>query len=695
MHMNAERKDDAKSEADENRITHIIKRSGRRVLFDENKIENVAWKAMEATGEGTKDDATAVMREVVRTLNAEFPEKPPTVEDVQDHVERALITLQHSGVAKAYILYRHERTKLREQKALLTGGKIDELDLPLNSLRVLEQRYLLRDHDGKIVETPTELFWRVANHIASAEQKFGGEQRAAARTYFRMMRDLVFIPSSAILMNAGTGRQLSSCVAFPLEDDIHGIFQTLAHAVLMQKRGAGTGFSFSRIRPKSDLVDGIAGVTTGPLAFMRVFETSLRTIKQNGRRFGANMAVLRVDHPDILDFINMKLDGQTLTNFNISVGVTDAFMRAIEEDTEYELLNPHTGEVTGHLSARLVFDTILASSWRSGDPGLLFLDRINTDNSCKHLGDIETTSPCAETPLLPYESCVEGSVNLAELVKTRRSDGKSEVDWERLRKLTRDAVWFLDNVIESNNYYLPEVERMARGTRHISVGVMGFADLLYRLRIPYDGEEAVSLGERIAKTMREEADGASVELARERGTFGFYKGSELEKTGKKRRNNALLGLAPTGTLSLIANVSGGIEPNFALAYRRTLSDGRELNTVNSAFEEAMQEANVPDETVRKIVSRGTIDDSDDVPEWIKKVFVTSQMIHPDAHIAIQAAFQKWVDGGISKTINFPASAGTKEIGDGMLAAWKNGCKGITIYRDGSLASQVLNVGGGQ
>jgi ribonucleoside-diphosphate reductase alpha chain len=635
------------------------------------------------------------MREVVRTLNAQFPGGPPNVEDVQDHVERALITKQHPGVAKAYILYRHERTKLREQKALLTGGKIDELDLPLNSLRVLEQRYLLRDHDGRIIETPTELFWRVANAVASAEQKFGGEQRAAARTFFRMMRDLEFLPASAILMNAGTGKQLSSCVVLPVEDDIHSIFQTLAHAVLMQKKGAGTGFSFSRLRPKSDTVDGISGVTTGPLAFMRIFETSLRTIKQNGRRYGANMAALRVDHPDILEFINLMLDGQTLTNFNISVGVTDAFMRAVETDTEYDLINPRNGDIAGRLNARLVFDTILASAWRTGDPGLLFLDTINKDNACKHLGDIETTSPCAEAPMLPYESCVEGSINLAEFTRVRRSDGRREMDWERLRKVARDAVWFLDNTIDVNNYYLPEVDKMAKGTRHLGLGVMGFADLLYRLRIPYDSDEGASLGERIAKMVYDEAHTASAEIGKDRGPFLHYKGSESDKQGRRRRNSALLAIAPTGTISMIADVSGGIEPNFALAYRRTMADGRELLSINKAFEEAMREAEIPEDAVRVIVARGTITEEDPVPDELRRVFVTSQQIAPDWHIRIQAAFQRHVDGGISKTINFPSGASTKEIGDGMFAAWKDGCKGITVYRDGSLPSQVLTAGGGQ
>ncbi len=679
--------------ADENTITHIIKRSGRRVLFDEHKIFDAVYTAMQEAEEGTKEEATKVMDEVVQTLNDEFKESPPNVEDVQDHVERALMNLQHSTVAKAYILYRHERSKLREQKAQLTGGKIDDLDLHLNSLRVLEQRYLLRDHEGKIIETPTELFWRVANSIASAEQNFGGEPKQAARTFFRMMRDLEFMPASAVLMNAGTTRQLSSCIVLPIEDDIHAIYITLANAILMQKKGAGTGFSFSRLRPKQDTVEGITGVTTGPLAFMRIYEMSLRTVKQNGRRYGANMAVLRVDHPDILDFINMKLDGQTLTNFNISVGVTDAFMQAIDEDTEYDLLNPRTGEEAGKINARLVFDTIVSSAWRSGDPGILFLDTINRSNHCKHLGPMESTSPCAEQPLLPNESAVEGSINLSVMTKKRRSDGKMEIDWEHLKKTVRDGVWFLDNTIEMNNYYLPEIEKMAKGTRHISLGIMGFADLLFYLEVPYNSEKAEEISEQVAKVMMEEANIASIELGHARGTFGFYKGSDFEKQNKRRRNNILMGIAPTGTLSLIADCSGGIEPNFALVYRRTLADGTELTTVNKAFEEIMEQHEIPEEIIKRIISRGVIAAEDNIPEELTKVFITSQQIPPEWHIKIQAAFQKYIDGGISKTINFPNSASIKELGDGMHSAWQAGCKGITVYRDGSLSTQVLTLGG--
>jgi ribonucleoside-diphosphate reductase alpha chain len=673
-----------------NRITHIVKRSGQLVLFDERKIFQAVWRAMQANEEGTKADAEMVMQAVVWKLNQNFQEKQPTVEDVQDCVEQALIECQFTKVAKGYILYRHERSQLREQKAQLTGGKIDELDITINGLRVLEQRYLHRDENGQIAETPTELFWRVANKIGQAEHKYGDDPKTAARTFYKLMTNMEFLPSSPTLMNAGTPRQLSSCFVLPIDDNIESIFKTLTDAALVQKNGGGTGFSFSRLRPKADYVGGISNVTGGPLAFMRIYEVAMRAIKQGGRRQGANMGVLRVDHPDVLDFINVKLDGHTLSNFNISVGLTDAFMRALEEDDDYELINPRTQQPSGKLTARVVFDSILASSWRVGDPGILFLDRINEQNPCKHIAPIEATGPCGEQPLMPYESCNEGSVNVALCVKKRRGVAY-EFDWDRLKRVTRDAVWFLDNAIDVNNYFLAEVERMAKGTRKIGLGIMGFADLLFQLMLPYDSDEAVELAERIAKTMAEEADRASHELALKRGTFTFYKGSSFEKQGRKRRNSTLMGIAPTGTISLIADVSGGLEPNYALAYKRQVTDGRDLIVINPYFEAVAE--HIGEETMRRIVQRGVIDPSDDVSPEIRRVFATSQQISPEAHIRMQAAFQRHIDGAISKTINFPSNASISDIGDGLLLAWKSGCKGLTVYRDNSLSVQVLTLGG--
>jgi len=679
-----------------NRITHVRKRTGKYVLFDENKIVSVVQKAMEAEDEGTLKDAVEVAELVVKKLNEEFTEKRPTVEDVQDKVEQALIELNHAKVAKGYILYRYERQQLREQKSQLIGGKIDDSDLSLNAVRMLEQRYLLRDDDGNVAETPSQLFWRVATHIAMAEHKNNGDPKSVARTFYNMMSKLEFIPSSAIMMNAGTDRQLSAVVVLPIEDSLDSIYQTLAHAVIMQKRGAGTGFSFSRLRPKNDTVSGLAGVTTGPLSFLRIYEHALRTIKQSGKRRGANMAILRVDHPDILDFINAKLDGQTLQNFNLSVAVTDEFMRAVEEDVEVTLVNPRTGKPGGTLSARVIFDTIVSSSWRVGDPGLVFIDRMNEGNACKHLGTIEATSPCAEQPMLPYQTCSEGSINLVACVKERKDgDGiKREFDWEKLRKLVRDAVRFLDDSIDVNKYFIPEVERMARGTRRIGIGIMGFADLLYELHLAYDSDEAVALGARIAKEMFESADEASTALGEERGNFKFYKGSDFDKQGRKRRNSGLIGLAPTGTISMIADVSPGIEPNFALAYTRTVNEGRDLLCINPSYQHAMKDFDIDEETIRKIAQRGVIAEEDNIPPDARRFLVTAQQIRPEWHIRMQAAFQQHIDGAISKTINFPHTASIKDIGDGFTLAWKSGCKGITVYRDGSLSTQVITIGSG-
>jgi ribonucleoside-diphosphate reductase alpha chain len=679
----------------ESRITHVRKRSGKYVLFDENKIVSAVTKAMEAVEDRNDKEVERIKEYVVKKLNADFTDRRPTVEDVQDRVEQALMELQHMKVAKAYILYRHERQQLREQKSQLIGGKVDDIDINLNGLRIMEQRYLLRDEEGKISETPSQLFWRVASKIAMAEHNYGGDPKPAARAFYSMMSRLEFLPSSPILMNVGTNRQLSGCVVLPVEDSLDGIFQALSNAVSMQKRGAGTGFSFSRLRPKNDTVAGTAGVTTGPLHFMRIYEMSLRTIKQAGKRNGANMAIMRVDHPDILDFINAKLDGQSLSNFNISVAITDAFMKAVEEDVEYELINPRTGNPGGKLAARVVFDTIVSSSWRVGDPGVLFLDRINKDNPCRHLGTIEATSPCGEQPMLPYQSCNEGSINLVACVKTKTIEGKiiRELDWERLRKITREAVRFLDDSIDVNNYPLPQVEKMAKQTRKIGLGLMGFADLLYELHIPYASEEAIALGSRIAKTVYEEAEKQSLQLGADRGVFKAFKGSEHEKSGKRLRNSSLMGIAPTGTISLIANTSAGMEPNYALSYTRTIAEGREMLFTNPSFEHVMEDYNLDEDVVKHIAQRGIIIATDDVPEEVRRVLTTSQQIGPEWHIRMQAAFQQHIDGAISKTINFPASASIKEIGDGLTLAWKSGCKGITVYRDGSLPAQVLNMGG--
>ncbi len=671
-----------------NRITHVIKRTGRMVLFNEAKVVQVIWKAMDAEGEGTREDAEEVAELVIQKLNKDFPEKAPTVEDVQDRVEQALMESGHTAVAKGYILYRNERAKLREQKSALIGGRIDELDLDLNSVRILEKRYLLRDEDGQIAETPAELFWRVANHVALAEIKHGEEPKEWARQFHRMLANLEFLPGSPVLMNAGTKGYLASSTVIPVEDSVEGVYQAMMDAALIQKSGGGTGFSFSRLRPRGDLAAGTPGLSPGPCAFLSLFEPALAPIRQAGRRQGANMAVLRVDHPDILSYINLKVDGR-LKNFNLSVGITDTFLDALAHDAEYDIIHPKTGKPTGKLSARVVFDAITGMTWRRGDPGVLFLDRIEADNPCPHLGRIEATGPCAEQPLLPHECAIEGSINLTTCARA------GKIDHDKLRRLTRLAVRFLDDAHDVNVAPVAAVERMSRRTRRIGLGVMGFADLLYALGVPYDTDEAVSIADEIGKIMREEAEAVSRELAAERGAFTAWRGSRLEKQGIKRRNSGLLGIAPTGTISLIAGVSGGIEPNYALTYTRTTAEGSELAVANPLFLEKAQAAEVDEETIRRITKRGRIAADDAVGADIRTVFKTAQEIDPEWHLRIQAAFQKHVDGAISKTISYPSTASVLDIERGILRAWELGCKGVTAYRDTSMDAQVLVAGGPQ
>ncbi|MBR9701210.1 adenosylcobalamin-dependent ribonucleoside-diphosphate reductase [Candidatus Woesearchaeota archaeon] len=672
-------------------VTHIVKRSGKRVLFNEHKITEAIWKGMQATGEGTEEDAEKVKSLVVKML--EKSKETPSVEDVQDCVEQALIESSHTITAKSYILYRNERAKLREQKAALIGGQIDELKLSYNAVRLLERRYLSHE-EGQISETPTQMLWRVAKHVAMAEVNYDKDPKNVARTYFRLISSLEFLPGSPVLMHSGKkSKQLSSCFVLPIEDDLKGIFHTLEQAAVVQQAGGGTGFSFSRLRPKGDIVDSTRGVAAGPLAYLKVYEAAMQAVKSGGTRIGANMAVLQVDHPDILDFINLKLSGG-MENFNLSVGITDDFMYALDSEAEYDLINPQTKEPAGRLSAQVVFDSIISAAWRCGDPGIVFLDRMNNDNPCSHLGKIEATNPCAEQPLLPFESCPEGSINLTTCVKVTHQGGevRREVDWPKLKRITRTSIQFLDDVISVNRYPIKETAKMAENTRKIGLGVMGFADMLFMLRIPYASEEAVVLADELSQTIYEEADKTSQELAKERGTFKSFKRSIHDKAGRLRRNSTVLGIAPTGSISIIAGCSSGIEPNFALAYSRSITDGGQLMILNEAFETAMDEEGIPQEVMQDIAKKGSV--TDELPDDLAKIFVTAQQVAPEWHIKIQAAWQKHVDGAISKTINFPSSASVRDIERGMLLAWGLGCKGITAYRDGSLDVQVLNTGGG-
>lgn len=562
-----------------------------------------------------------------------------------------------------------------------------------NAETVLKQRYLRKDENGRLIETVEGMFRRVASAIASADRLHdsSADVKETEEVFFNMMNELDFLPNSPTLMNAGRDLgQLSACFVLPVEDSMDSIFEAIKQAALIHKSGGGTGFSFSRIRQEGSTVNSTGGVASGPISFMKVFNMATEAIKQGGSRRGANMGILRIDHPDILAFIDCKADNNVINNFNISVGLTEKFMEAVEKGENYDLTDPHTKKAVKQLNARVVFNKIVDAAWRNGEPGIIFLDRLNKDNIVPGQGEIEATNPCGEQPLLPHESCNLGSVNLTRMIK--KQGGRAEFDWDKLERTVKNAVHFLDNVIDVNKYPLDQIEETTKQTRKIGLGVMGWADALLMMKIPYNTDEAVRLGEKVMSFITEKGREESQRLAEERGTFPLFEESILP-SDRPQRNGTITTIAPTGTLSIIAGCSSGVEPVFAYVFIRNIMDGTELFEVNPVLKEELESRGLYSEALmRRIAEEGAVSHIKELPEDIRRVFVSTHDISPEYHVRMQAAFQKATDNAVSKTVNFSNDATREDVAEVYTLAFRLGCKGVTIYRDGSRDEQVLNIG---
>ncbi len=663
-------------------VLHSVqKRDGKIVPFISVKIHQVLEKAFKATKTADGHLVFQLTHEVVERLHHKFNQTIPHVEDIQDTVEEVLLHHSFMDVLTAFVAYREQHRMKRKTES-------SRLLLTPNAMKVLQQRYLLRDREGKIIETPDQLFYRVAKAIARVDKFYKEDALASESTFYQMMRNLEFLPNSPTLMNAGAHPELglAACYVLPIEDSLSDIFSAVKYQALIQQGAGGTGFSFSKLRPKGDLVGTTKGVASGPVSFMRIFDLTTDVIKQGGKRRGANMAVLRVDHPDILEFISCKSTG-AFSNFNISVGVTDTFMHAVLHNTSYHLVHPQTTKVVNTLPARDVWKVLLQQAWKTGDPGLLFLDEINRHHVLPELGSIEATNPCGEQPLLPFESCTLGSINLTKFVV----DG--QIVWDRLGKTVEDAVHFLDNVLDANLFPLPEIATMTKANRRIGLGVMGWAEFLILLSYRYDSAEAVHLGERLMRFIEERALLTSQRLGKKRGNFKNFVRSSLRFRYPHMRNVTVTTIAPTGTISIIAGCSSGIEPLFGISYVREVLQGMHLPETNSFFEKIAKDRGFYRAALLEKIARiGTVQRFQEIPQDVRRVFVTAHDITPEWHVRMQSAFQKYTDNAVSKTVNLSHSATVKDVERAYLLAYQLKCKGITVYRDGSKGKQVLYLG---
>jgi ribonucleoside-diphosphate reductase alpha chain len=666
-------------------ITKIRKRDGRVVDFDSSRIKDAVHRAFVAVELENGERAESVTEEVVRLLEERFEKRVPSVEDAQDIVVEVLKKRGYGKVAEEYQVYREKKEEIRRLREKLG---IEEPKLTVNALEVLRKRYLLRDETGKIIETPAQAFRRVAKTIAKVDKKYGENPTESEKIFYEMMVRTEFLPNSPTLFNAGTVLgQLSACFVLPVEDSLESIFTAVKNMALIEKSGGGVGFDFSKLRPKGDMVKSTKGVASGPVSFMRVFDSATEVIKAGGKRRGAMMGVLRVDHPDVIEFIASKRKSGVLSNFNVSVAVTDDFMKRVEEDGDYWLINPRNKEKVTKLKAKHVWSLMARSAWESGDPGVIFIDEINRYNPIPEVGRIDSTNPCGEQPLLPYESCNLGSVNLSRMVE----NGK--VNWNKLREIVRNAVLFLDNVIDANRFPLKQIEEMTRANRKIGLGVMGFADMLIKFGVPYDSEEALRLAEKLMKFVTEEARQKSVELGEKRGSFPNFEKSVWKDKYNSMRNATITTIAPTGSISIIAGCSSGIEPLFAVSFMRKVLEGARLFEINPLFEMTAKArgfygAGLLEETART----GSVQGIKGVPEDVKRVFVTALDIKPEWHVKMQAAFQKCTDNAVSKTVNLSSDATVEDVEKVFWLAYRLKCKGITVYRYGSKPEQVLNIG---